>query len=387
MKLCKKCKTELEDNQKFCYHCGSNEFEPNIENVISESDEEIIVQPENVIENPQSDLSKSIDGNQVGTVVDSNVVKKVKNKKKLVKIIVPIVAAIALIVASLGIFSLVNYNNFRPYREILGKLESSDFVYYQEYDEISRFDFTETDVGLNFFEKILNIRKVCEIRLTPHIYYLYDKDSVEDNEALYDLIAEEEDEEVYSDFPRYCELLIEENGDTKIVCDNETLFNINLDSERDIVSVTYNEDKKEYKNASIDKELGDKYASIIVEYDNYIIRNFNASDIFTVAQYVSMASNVDIGVHGEDFVLDINDFISRCYENPEIEIEANRTDENLYFITVSGECSYYDNQWFVKPFLTRDATAIFCYDEEENKCWVEQDDENAFWFYRVAKAN
>ena len=361
MKLCKNCKTELEDNQKFCYHCGSNEFEA-IENVISDSEEEISVQPKNVIE---SDLSKSIDGNQVGAVVDSNVVKKSKNKKKLVKIIVPIVAAMALIVASLGIFSLVNYNNFRPYREMLEKLESSDFIYYQEYDEISKFDFTETDAELNFFEKILNIRKVCEIRLTPHIYYLYDKDLVEDNEALYDLIAEEEDEEAYSVFPRYCELLIEENGDTKIVCGDDILFNINLDNDKNIVSVIYNDGytQKEYINTHNDSDLKEKSETIISEYESYLGREMNADS------YLYAAENASLYYNEYDIGSTIADFASERISNPEITIEAHRYDEKIYIVTVSGDWMY------------NSATVVFRYNSEENVSRIAKDSSQAFTWY------
>lgn len=385
MKLCKHCKTELEDNQKFCYRCGSNEFKT-VENMRSENNGEISVQSEseNVIENPQSDVSKSSDGNHVVAVLDNNVVKKAKNKKKFVKIAVPIVAVIVLIVASLGIFSFVNYLNYRPYRELLEKLESNHFIYYQEYDEISSFEFTETDAGLNFFEKILNIRKVCEVRLTPHIYFLYDKDAVEDYEALYDLIAEEEDDEAYNDLPRYCELVIADNGGAKIVCDNETLFNVNLDKDKNIVSVTY-EGKKEYKSAGKDKKLGDKYVSIVEEYADYVARDANASKVLTAAQYVSMATETERAVWG--FELDINDFVNSCYEDPEIEVEPDRTEENLYYITVSGDCSYYDNRWFTNPFYEREATVVFCYDEEKNECWEEEDNDKAFQFYRAAKQN
>ena len=384
MKICKNCKAELEDNQKFCHSCGSNEFEAT-ENIISDNDGKISVQPENLFEKPQSDLFKSIDGNQVGTVVDNNTVKKAKKKKKLVKIIVPIVAVIVLIVASLGIFSIVNYNNFRPYREMLGKLESGDFIYYQEYDEISKFDFTETDTELNFFEKILNIRKVCEVRLTPHIYFLYDKDEVGENEALYDLIAEEENEEIYNNLPSYCELVIDENSNAKIICDNETLFNINLDNDKNIVSITYNEDKKEYKNGIIDEELHDRFTNILLEYTNYLARDYHASDILHVAQYVSLSSEEDRTFWGIE--LNINDFVNNCYEDYKIEVEPQRTNESLYEIIISGECSYYDNQWFVNPFYTDNAKVVFCYDEENNECWVEQDNDKAFFFYRHAKQN
>ncbi len=370
MKLCKHCKTELEDNQKFCYRCGSNEFKT-VENMRSENNGEISVQSEseNVIENPQSDVSKSSDGNHVVAVLDNNVVKKAKNKKKFVKIAVPIVAVIVLIVASLGIFSFVNYLNYRPYRELLEKLESNHFIYYQEYDEISSFEFTETDAGLNFFEKILNIRKVCEVRLTPHIYFLYDKDAVEDYEALYDLIAEEEDDEAYNDLPRYCELVIADNGGAKIVCDNETLFNVNLDKDKNIVSVTY-EGKKEYKSAGKDKKLGDKYVSIVEEYADYLIRKDHAE------QYLSVAQTAPLYFEGSKFT--IADFITdRFYNDYEIEITAHRADENYCIVTVSGDCMI-----GMSGSYTETVKEIFLYNIEENECSLYHDDSGAFeWYY------
>lgn len=349
MKICKNCKAELEDNQNFCYRCGSNEFEKS-ENIVSENAERISV--------------------------------KTKNKKKLLKIIIPIVAVVLLIVGALATVSIVNYNNLRPYREILEQLESNRFIYYQECDEISCINFEKTDYNStsNFFEKLLNIKETCVI-YSRTIYHLYDKDAVEDNEALYDLIKEAEDGIPYSS-----ELVIDDNGEARLVFYDQTDFNINLDNDK-IVSVTYSEDEKEYKNGSIDTQLGDKYTSIINEYTDYMAKNDDVADVFTVAQYVSLASELDIAVNGSGFILDINDFIDRCYDNPEIKVEADRTENNLYYITVSGYCSYYDNHWFVNPFYTRDATVVFCYDGNENDCWVERDDDNAFHLYHAAKLN
>lgn len=79
MKICKNCKVELEDNQKFCHCCGSNESEV-MNNVVSESAGKIVVQSEDVIKNPQRDLGTS-------------------NKKKIIIWISSIVAILIVIIA------------------------------------------------------------------------------------------------------------------------------------------------------------------------------------------------------------------------------------------------------------------------------------------------
>lgn len=293
--------------------------------------------------------------------------KMKSNKKKFVRILIPIPVVFFLIVLVLGIVSFVNYNANKPYKAIMDKLNSAEFIYYEEYEELSHFSFSEYDEDLNFFEKLLNIRKVYKVRLTPHIYFLYDKDSVEDNEALYDLIEEEEDEEIYNDLSGCCELVIEENGDTKLVCGDEILFNINVDNDKNIVSVTYNEDKKEYRNGSIDKELGDKYASIVNEYADYIARDANSSEVLAAARYAPLY------YQGNRLDSTISDFVSKRVRNPEITIGAHRWDETVYCITVKGDCRY--NSYY------NEATVEFYYYSDENGCRVARDPQEAFTWY------
>lgn len=356
---CINCGNELAENALFCTKCGASQAQSTQPS-----------NPENVIEIPQSDLSNNTNGTCIAAVIDNNTVKKVKDKKQFFKIIVPIVAAIVLIIAVLGIFSIVNYNSFRPYREMLEKLESSDFVYYREYDEISRFVFSETDAQLNSFKKLLNIRKVCEVHLAPEIYYLFDEDTVEDNEDLYDLIAEEEDEEAYSDFPGFCELVIEENGEAKIVNGDEILFNINMDNDNNILSVTYNKDEKEYKN---DSQLKEKYNMAIKEYLQYLNRNYSADDLLNAA--------INAPLYFGSYTVDtINYFIYERVDNPEVTIEAHRWDENVYIVTVKGSCLF--TMSWNQPEYREDATVIFFYHQDTNESHVAQDSDQAFeWYY------
>lgn len=270
-----------------------------------------------------------------------------------------------MIVASLGIFSFVNYNNFLPYKEMLGKLENGDFIYYREYDELSRFDFTESVPELTFFEKLLNLRDVCEVGLTPHIYYLYDKDSVEENDDLYDLIAEEEDEEIYNEMPKYCELVIDENGNAKIICDNETLFNINLDNGKNIVSVIYNEYNTEYIN---DTELNDKYKNLVGEYEEYLARNESAKDLLYIAEFAPL-------YYGDNSLdTTIADYVFDRVNNPQIKISANRSMNNVYRIIVTGDFLYNSD-------FSQNAVVLFEYDSERNISYVAEDPQEAFLWY------
>lgn len=345
--FCRQCGKEIPDTSPSCPNCGAlnhNIYGPDHEN-------------------------------KTENAADKKPVFKIKKKKSFIKTIITILAAIVIITASFGIFSLVNYMKYAPYREMLNSLKGS-FIYYQEYEEISCFTFQEYTEDLNFFEKILNIKKNCRVKIKPSIYFLYDENAVEKNEELKDLILEEEDAEIYNKIPDICELIFE-NGEAKLVYQNEIIFYINTNENNEVVSVTYNEtdseNRKEFVNMFFDTELADKFTHMNSEYIIYKTRAYEAESLL-----YDIIENTSLYYANNTFSL--TDFIYNRFDNPDIKIEAHRTDENIYLITVSGNCLFtlhsYDSPYREK------AAVVFGYDISEKECYVYRDRDGAFeWYY------
>lgn len=351
--FCKQCKNEISDNSVFCPFCGA------ANNKIS-------------IDNDTNSFAETIN---INTVSDNKFVHKAKKKKGYIKTLIALFAVILLFIASFGIISLINYVKYTPYREMLSSLSSS-FIYYQEYEEISCFRFGEYTEDLNFFEKILNIKKSCQVEIVPSFYFLFDEDEVEDNENLRDLICEEEDEEIYNEIPDICELIFE-NGDAELVYQNEIIFYINANENNEAVSVTYNEtaseNRKEFVNMFFDTELADKFTHMNSEYISYKTRTYEAESQLETILKTALLFYVD-----NEFKL--SDFISERFNNPDIKIEAHRTDEDLYLITVSGNCLFTLHS-YDRPYREK-AAVVFGYDISEKECYVYRDRDGAFeWYY------
>lgn len=346
--FCRQCGKEIPDSSPSCPNCGA------LNHNLNGSDHE------NKAEN---------------AAADKNPVFKIKKKKSFIKTVIAILAAIVIIAASFGIFSLVNYMKYMPYREMLNSLKGS-FIYYQEYEEISCFTFHEYTEDLNFFERILNIKKNCRVEIKPSIYFLYDENAVKKNEELKDLILEEEDAEIYNEIPDICELLFE-NGDAELVYQNEIIFYINTNENKEALSVTYNEtdneNHKEFINSAFDTELYDKYSNMLLERANYSMRTLNAEKLlYDIIETTSLyyANNT----------FRLTDFIDNRFDNPDIKIEAHRTDENIYLITVSGNCLFTLHS-YDRPYR-RETAVVFGYDISEKECYVYRDRDGAFeWYY------
>ena len=96
MKLCKNCKAELEDNQKFCHRCGSNEFDGINADFSNNSDENLkMAQTENNADN----INPAVTSSPVSKSIPSD-------NAKLIKIIIAVVAVIIVIVAILTAIAL-----------------------------------------------------------------------------------------------------------------------------------------------------------------------------------------------------------------------------------------------------------------------------------------
>ncbi len=300
---------------------------------------------------------------------------KIKKKKSFIKTVIAVSAAIVIIAASFGIFSLVNYIKYTPYREMLSSLKDG-FIYYQEYEEISRLRFYEYTENLNFFEKVLNIKKNCQVKINPEIYFLYDENAVEKNEELKDLIYEEADAEIYNEIPDICELILE-NGEAELVYQNEIIFYINTNENNEAVSVTYNkpadENQKEFINSASDTELFNKHFDIKMDYAYYKERTTVAESL--LYDIIETAS-LDYAYN----TFRLTDFIYSRFDNPNIKIEAHRTDEHIYLITVSGNCLFTLHS-YDRPYR-REAAVVFGYDISEKECYVYNDRDDAFeWYY------
>lgn len=96
MKYCKNCKAELEDNQKFCHRCGSNEFDGINADFSNNSDENLkMAQTENNADN----INPAVTSSPVSKSITSD-------NAKLIKIIIAVVAVIIVIVAILTAIAL-----------------------------------------------------------------------------------------------------------------------------------------------------------------------------------------------------------------------------------------------------------------------------------------
>lgn len=99
MKICKSCKTELEDNQKFCHRCGCNAFEESNAVFSNNNDKNpVIAEIGNNADHANSTVTPSVSKSITG------------NNKKLIIIISAIVAVIIVIIAVVTVIELNSSN-------------------------------------------------------------------------------------------------------------------------------------------------------------------------------------------------------------------------------------------------------------------------------------
>lgn len=144
MKICKNCKTELEDNQKFCHRCGSNEFEE-VNSIISENRE--------IVEN--SGIKSNADNIQNQTIrivhdenINQNTVSTAKpitnNNSKLIILISAIIAVVVIIITAVTVSTLKSYNEITTTKPKTTN-RVSDNTYHSEEKQTEKSETKKTE--------------------------------------------------------------------------------------------------------------------------------------------------------------------------------------------------------------------------------------------------
>lgn len=367
MKICKGCKAEIEDNQNFCHICGSNEFE-SLQNTI-----------------PQE--------NYVNIPNESSPAPAKKRNKTGLKIFIIIITAIVVVALALGVVSIVNYSKNKPYLALIDELTCQDFYCYEEYEELLYIEFDYSHYGSrNFIEKALNIYDFHEIEFDPHAYMLYSEEDVDGYEELKDLIAFDDTVDDGASFSRLGTLLIDENG-TYIVVTNDDIEPIEIISEDGkITSLIMNDGYNEISFSganSLEPKLVEKFSAMITEYEEYHEREENSSDILSTVKNHAIENDLfDGDAFYQKYNVSIQDFIDNCWISPEVEIHADRLDENIYYVYINGECMFFtSDNYFLNPTFTLDSGVTFIYDESDDTLYCYNDSNSAFFYYSLSYFN